>query len=31
MKVNLRKSGVKVLLKKRFVNLVKDGRRYIWR
>lgn len=31
MKVNLRKTGVKVLLKKRFVNLTKDGRRYVWR
>lgn len=31
MKVNLKKTGVKVLLKKRFVNLVKDGRRYVWR
>lgn len=31
MKVNLKKSGCKVLLKKRFVNLAKDGRRYVWR
>lgn len=29
--VNLKKSGIKVLLKKRFVNLAKDGRRYVWR
>lgn len=31
MKVNLRKNGVKVILRKRFVNLVKNGRRYVWR
>ena len=31
MKVNLRKSGTKVILRKRFVNLAKDGRHYVWR
>lgn len=31
MKVNLRKSGTKVILRKRFVNLRKNGLHYVWR
>ena len=31
MKVNLRKKGCKVILRKRFVNLIRNGKHYTWR
>lgn len=31
MKVNLRKFETKVILRKRFVNLRKNGLHYVWR
>ena len=29
--INLRKNGVKVILRKRFVNLIRNGKHYTWR
>ena len=31
MKVNLKKTGAKVILRKRFVNLIRNGKHYTWK